>query len=132
MMNDVQDKQRRQRRNTASAGTDKRFKAGHAVGAKQAKNSASGIEKTGKKAEILTAESFGKVWNKVRRTMNNAPKSIQEDAQGVKFSVHSPDFNLYVTRDLKDYIEENMDVFKPILWPLIRRCGCNRLVYVFI
>ena len=85
-----------------------------------------------KKAGVVTEESFVKVWNKVRRTMNNAPKNIQKDAQDVKFSVHSPDFNLYVTRDLKDYIEENMDVFKPILWPLIRRCGCNRLIYVFI
>ena len=38
-------------------------------------------------------------------------------------------FTLYVNKAVMDYIEDNMDVFKPVLWPFMRRCGCYKLIY---
>ena len=63
--------------------------------------------------------------------MEDAPAEIRTAVRGdrVRFSVQGAVFTLYVNKAVMDYIEDNMDVFKPVLWPFMRRCGCYKLIY---
>ena len=131
-MKDVQNKQLRQRRNAASAGSNARAKARHACRAKQAEACTPGTEKTGQKAANKTVdELFSKAWHKVIvHVMEKAPDAVRKAAaEKVQYYVQAPDFTLTIPVVLKDYIESNMDVFKPILWPFMRKCGCYKLIY---
>lgn len=131
-MNDVQNKQQRQRRNAGTAGSDTRIKARHAGRAKQVEGCTPGIEKTCQKAErTVTDEMFVKAWRKVvKHVMEKAPDSVRTaTTESVQYDVKVPDFTLFIPVILRDYIENNMDEFKPILWPVIRRCGCYKLIY---
>lgn len=71
------------------------------------------------------------MWSEVWRVLEDAPQSIREEASDgrVKIEARIPDVVLTVSVEVRDYIEQKMDVVKPILWPYMRRNGCSRLIY---
>lgn len=78
-------------------------------------------------------EAFLKMWKEVFNQLKDmsAPYEIRMAALSdkVKWDEKDDYVTLYIPDNLHIYIEENMDVFKPIIWPFLRSRCCSKLMY---
>lgn len=75
------------------------------------------------------------VWDRCRVTFERtgASKEVLESCRKeTRHEIKNNVLYLHVERMVKDYIEQNMDDFKPILWPFIKYSKCSKLIYKII
>lgn len=73
------------------------------------------------------------VWKKIQGivTRLGAPDEIQKAALSDDTLWHVEDDTMYIfiPDNLREYIEQNMDSFKPVLWPFLLSHHCTKLIY---
>ena len=73
------------------------------------------------------------VWEEIQKALDkmNAPLPVRTAALSdfTEWRVRNDEMHLYIPDEVREYIERNMDVFKPILWPYILSHHCTRLIY---
>ena len=73
------------------------------------------------------------VWKKIQGTVMrlNAPDVVQQAALSVEIAWWTKGATMYlvIPDNLRDFIEQNMDYFKPILWPFMLSHHCTKLIY---
>ena len=74
-----------------------------------------------------TTKDWPDVWQEIRQTARLLGRDIPEGL--TSWRADGEDLHLAVPDDAREYIERNMDVFKPILWPFVLSRGCIRLIY---
>ena len=73
-------------------------------------------------------------WRTVCRTLveTDAPKDVVLAALGenVRWRIRRPaTFHLAIPVVLREHLEMNLEVYKPILWPFLQQNGCRSLIY---
>ena len=78
-------------------------------------------------------DDFSYVWQQAKSALAvGAPVWVAEALirSEVTHEVRGSDFILMgLSPALKDYMEEHISQVKPVLWPYIKRIGCNRMIY---
>ena len=61
----------------------------------------------------------------------NAPLSVRQASlsEDTYWWVDGDTMHLFIPDVVQLYIEQNMDTFKPILWPFLQAHRCTRLIY---
>ncbi len=77
--------------------------------------------------------NWPETWSRVQKTilLLGPPEDILLSAheRNVSWSVRGNEMRLQIPEILIEYIEVNMEFFKPILWPFIQSMRCSKLVY---
>ena len=73
------------------------------------------------------------VWEKIQDTVArlDAPDEIRRAAldDNTEWWTNGDTMYLFIPNELREYIELNMDEFKPILWPCLQSHHCSKLIY---
>lgn len=73
------------------------------------------------------------VWKEIQETINRmeAPLTVRMAAldDNTEWWTKGDTMYLYIPDVVQLYIEQNMDTFKPILWPFLQSHHCTKLIY---
>lgn len=73
------------------------------------------------------------VWKKIQGivTRLNAPDGILDSVltDETEWWIKGDNMYLSIPDNLRDYIELNMEHFKPVLWPFLLSHNCTKLIY---
>ena len=73
------------------------------------------------------------VWKRIQDTVArlDAPEEIRQAALAgdTEWWTKGDTMYLFIPNELREYIELNMDEFKPILWPFLQSHHCSKLIY---
>ena len=78
-------------------------------------------------------EQFLSMWQALFRKLQEAraPYEVRMAAlaDGVRWTEKADSLTLYIPEILREYLEQYMDTFKPVIWPFLQLRGCSKLMY---